>query len=313
MQDDTNFAPPRRRSAGRFVMTLVLLVLLAGGMGLGWLVWQGRLGSLLPGPGKTDEALTMAQPLPASSASPAPIASPGAAPSPDLRVLGSVETRLALLEERLSRLDLQAEAASGNAARAEGLLIAFATRRALDRGAPLGYLEDQLKLRFGNAQPNAVHTVIDAAANPVTLDELSAGLEAAAPSLAQTASEGDAWSKVKSEIAGLFIVRRDTTRGITDEQRIERAQLLLASGKTEQAVAIVQAMPGAAKADKWLADARRYGEARRALDLIETAAILEPRSLQDSAGRRVVQPSPVAAPAPAVPAPAATGSASPAE
>ena len=36
-------------------------------------------------------------------------------------------------------------------------------------------------------------------------------------------------------------------------------------------------MPGAAAASEWLIDARRYHEARRALDLIETAAILEPR------------------------------------
>ena len=36
-------------------------------------------------------------------------------------------------------------------------------------------------------------------------------------------------------------------------------------------------MPGAEVAGEWLMDARRYHEARRALDLIETAAILEPR------------------------------------
>ena len=36
-------------------------------------------------------------------------------------------------------------------------------------------------------------------------------------------------------------------------------------------------MPGAAEAKDWLIAARRYHEARRALDLIETAAILEPR------------------------------------
>src|SRR3546814_3562519 len=34
------------------------------------------------------------------------------------------------------------------------LLIAFAARRALDRGLSLGYLEAQLRLRFGDDQPN---------------------------------------------------------------------------------------------------------------------------------------------------------------
>ncbi len=40
--------------------------------------------------------------------------------------------RILDLEDRLSRITVQADMASGNAARAEGLLIAFATRRALD-------------------------------------------------------------------------------------------------------------------------------------------------------------------------------------
>ena len=46
-------------------------------------------------------------------------------------------------------------AASGNAARAEGLLIAFSARRTLERGNDLGYLGDQLRLRFGDAEANA--------------------------------------------------------------------------------------------------------------------------------------------------------------
>ena len=53
---------------------------------------------------------------------------------------GGLDQRLAAAEQRLTRLDLQAQAAAGNAARAEGLLIAFAVRRALDRGADWGYL-----------------------------------------------------------------------------------------------------------------------------------------------------------------------------
>jgi hypothetical protein len=40
--------------------------------------------------------------------------------------------------------------------------------------------------------------------------------------------------------------------------------------------------------------ARRYLEARRALDLIETAAILEPRQLRTTEGASVAQTSPLA-------------------
>ena len=47
---------------------------------------------------------------------------------------GPDAARVAELEQRLSRLNLEAASASGNASRAEGLLVAFAVRRALDRG-----------------------------------------------------------------------------------------------------------------------------------------------------------------------------------
>ena len=51
-------------------------------------------------------------------------------------------------------------------------------------------------------------------------------------------------------------------------------------------------LPGAESAEGWLRDAERYAAAQRALDLIETAAVLEPRRLRDGAGNRVEQPSP---------------------
>src|SRR3546814_289458 len=88
----------------------------------------------------------------------------------------AIKTRVSELEDRMSRIKVQAQAASGNAARAEGLLIAFAARRALDTGGPLGYIEGQLRLRFGRAQPRAVATIINAAREPATLQDLQAGL-----------------------------------------------------------------------------------------------------------------------------------------
>ena len=62
------------------------------------------------------------------------------AQSPGGKSPGEIRARA---EQRLSRIDLQATAASGNAARAEGLLIAFAARRMIDKGEPLGFLEER--------------------------------------------------------------------------------------------------------------------------------------------------------------------------
>ncbi|MCP5396464.1 MAG: hypothetical protein H6918_07010 [Sphingomonadaceae bacterium] len=204
---------------------------------------------------------------------------------------GGIDQRLAAAEQRLAKLDLQAQAAAGNAARAEGLLIAFATRRALERGAELGYLADQLRLRFGDAMPNAVRTVIAASRDPITLDQLVARLEGLGPDISNASNESG-WARFKRGIDSLFIVRRESAPSPQPERRLERARMFLESGRVEAAIAEVEQLPGADLANKWIADAKRYAEAQRALDLIETAAVLEPRRLRDGAGNTVEQLSP---------------------
>lgn len=191
----------------------------------------------------------------------------------------ALAARVAELEQRLSRITLQAESASGNASRAEGLLVAFAVRRALDRGLSLGYLDAQLRLRFGDDQPNAVKTIIDTSRDPVTLEQLRAELDALAPQLVGRSrdADGSLWTGLRRELGELFVVRAAGTQSPRASERLDRARRYLAAGQADQAIAEVEAMPGVDVAAEWLIDARRYHEARRALDLIETAAILEPR------------------------------------
>lgn len=213
---------------------------------------------------------------------------------------GGLDQRIAAAEQRIARLDLQAQAASGNAARAEGLLIAFSARRALDRGNDLGFLADQLRLRFGDAMPNAVQAVVAFGRDPVTIDQLIARLDGMAPELAQS-SQRFSWSKVRDEISQLFVVRRETTPSPQPRRRLERARLFLQSGRVDAAVAEVRNLPGADNAQDWITDAQRYASAQTALDLIETAAVLEPRKLRDGTGASIEQASPaLPAPRPAV-------------
>lgn len=212
---------------------------------------------------------------------------------------GGLDQRLAAAEQRIARLDLQAQAASGNAARAEGLLIAFSARRALDRGNDLGFLADQLRLRFGDAMPNAVETVVAFGRQPVTIDQLVARLDGLAPDLAQS-NRRFSWDTLTNELAQLFVVRRETTPSPQPRLRLERARLFLQSGRVEAAVAEVRNLPGAANAAGWIRDAERYAAAQSALDRIETAAVLEPRLLRDGEGRAVEQASPALAPSPVV-------------
>ena len=196
--------------------------------------------------------------------------------------------RLAAAEQRLTQLDLQAQAAAGNAARAESLLIAFATRRAVERGAELGYLADQLRLRFGDQWPNAVSTIIEFSRDPVRLDGLVARLEGLGPQLRE-GSEGPSWEAFQREISQLFVFRRESTPSPQSERRLERARWALEQGRYQNAIDEVKGMPGASKAAAWIKDAERYRKAMEALEVIETAAVLDQRGLRDGAGNPVRQ------------------------
>jgi hypothetical protein len=207
---------------------------------------------------------------------------------------GGLDQRVAAMEQRLARLDLQSQAAAGNAARAEGLLVTFAARRSLERGVPLGYLADQLRLRFGDGQPNAVRTVIEVSRNPVTLDRLIARLDGLAPELAEAPPEEGVLSGLTRELSELFVVRREDSPSPQPARRLERARLFLESGRADAAISEVRNLPNAPAAADWIADARRYAAAQQALELLETAALLEPRELRDAEGQRVQQVSPVA-------------------
>ncbi len=208
---------------------------------------------------------------------------------------GGLDSRVVAMEQRIDQINLQAQAAAGNAARAEALLIAFAARRAIERGAPLGYLADQLKLRFGDARPNAVQTVLEAAQRPVTLDQLLARLDGLTPTLANEAAQKVSWNWFQDELANLFVIRRETSPSPQPERRLERARLFLESGRIEAAVAEIRNLPRADEAASWIADAEEYAAAQRALDLLETTAVLEPRDLRDGTGQRVEQRSPASA------------------
>jgi hypothetical protein len=210
---------------------------------------------------------------------------------------GGLDSRVAAMEQRLSNLDLQLQAASGNAARTEGLLVAFAARRAVERGAPLGYLADQLQLRFGDAHPNSVRTIVEFSRDPVTLDQLVARLQGLEPDLIKAPKDEGAINWLGREISGLFVIRRENTPSPEPQRRLDRAQLFLESGRVDPAIAEVKNLPNAQEAADWIADAQRYAAARDALDMLETTAILEPRDLRDRTGQRIQQPSPAAPPA----------------
>lgn len=279
--------PPPRRSGGRFWPILVALLLtFAAGCGAAVVglphLMQWWKGGTAPQPVADVHA---ARAVPATHpAMPGNIAA-------EEQLMG---LRLTELEERLTRITVEAQAASGNAARAEGLLVAFAARRALDSGAPLGYVEGQLRLRFGQAQPRAVATIINAAREPVTLVDLQGELDELGPTLTANPQDTGWWTALRREMRELVIVRKSTTPSPLPDSALQRARRLLESGRVDESLALVDTLPNRQEAERWIQMARRYREARRALDLIETAAILEPRQIRATDGSNVAQSSPLA-------------------
>jgi len=287
-------AVPARGPSFRLLAIAALLLLLIGIAGGGWAVNRW-----LTGDGAAPTANVIDPPAVRDMVDPVRIAdaAPKGAPLVVAPVDGAnaLAARVAELEQRLSRITLEAESASGNASRSEGLLVAFAVRRALDRGLSLGYLDAQLRLRFGDDQPNAVKTIIDTSREPVTLEQLRAELDTLAPQLVGRGGDdnGSLWTGIRRELSELFVVRAAGTQSPRAAERLDRARRYLGAGQADLAIAEVEAMPGAAAANDWLIDARRYHEARRALDLIETAAILEPRDSPAAAiARSTAAPTP---------------------
>ncbi|MBU7579545.1 MAG: hypothetical protein KAF27_03605 [Porphyrobacter sp.] len=295
------YETPARPGSSRGLLLAACLAFVAGGALVGWVMWYNLAGQPDAAPAQimADASPTSAAPTPAAPASATPAAAAAiAAEQTAERVAeqqGGIDQRLAAAEQRLTRLDLQAQAAAGNAARAESLLIAFATRRSLERGAELGYLADQLRLRFGDQWPNAVGTIIEFSRAPVRLDQLVARLEGLGPQLQQS-NEGPSWGAFKRELKQLFVFRRESTPSPQPQKRLERARWALEQGRYQAAIDEVRGMPGAAKAEAWIKDAERYKKAMDALEVVETAAVLDQRGLRDGAGNPVRQLSPLVRP-----------------
>jgi hypothetical protein len=182
--------------------------------------------------------------------------------------------RIAELEARIARVENAARQAVGSAGRTDALVVAFATRRAIDRGAPLGYLETLLVDRFGARHPQAVATIITAARTPISLDELVADYEKLGPELRGGGPEDSWWSSVQRELGSLIDIRRADVPSPKPDARYRRALARLEAGNVDAGLAETMRLPGAGRAGPWVAKARRYISAHRALDEIESAALL---------------------------------------
>ncbi len=275
----TDAVPVSRQGAsGRLVIALVLLSFICGLAAMAWAFsrWNDDAPPVRP----PADVAPSTDPL-ASPGDNAMAGGPGAQRPMLAYTPATIDTQTARvmeLEQRLTRVAVAAQAASGYASRAEAMLVAFAARRALDAGAPLDRIEGQLRLLFGQAQPRAVATIVNAAAQPVTLSTLRAGLDQINGTIARGNAGEGWWSAFRREVGGLVVVRQAGTPSASPEARLTRARLNVETGQLDAAIVEVEALGEDPAIETWLEQARRYNEAHRALDVIEAAALLEARA-----------------------------------
>lgn len=242
-----------------------LLLLVAGAALAIWGLSRWDAGARFFGVAPRQPLQIVRQPVPVRPVQPQPAVP--TMPAADAARIGALEARLASLESAT-------QAAAGSAGRADAMLVAFAARRAIDRGVALGYLEPLLVQRFGPQHQAAVATVITASRDPVRLDDLIAEYEALGPSLRGGGPDEGWWDAFRRELGTIVSVHRADTPSPQPEARYDRALTRLKAGEVDSALAETMRLPGAANASRWIVRARRYIAAHRALDEIESGALL---------------------------------------
>jgi len=236
-------------------LLVALVLILAGAAAATWGLAQYRSAARFLGvvPAETRVAPAAALPQGQSAQGAMPAQSP---PPP------APAAEIAELKARLQRLENETREAQGSAGRADALLIAVAARRAIDRGVALGYLEPLLVSRFGTSHPQAVATIVTAARSPVRLSELIAGYQDLQTELLGPPPNEDMWTGFKRGLSSLVSLHRSDRPSSQPQARFERA------------LAETMRLPGAPRARDWIASARQYVAVHRALDEVETAALM---------------------------------------
>lgn len=197
-----------------------------------------------------------------------------AAPAPMEKPTTQESERIATLENRLAEIQNATARAEGSAGRADALVVAFAARRAIDRGVALGYLEGLLVDRFGAQHQAAVATIITASRLPVRLNDLIDEFQALGPDLKSGGPQDSWWMNFRRQLGSIVEIHRSDRPAVNVDARYNRAYQRLSSGDVDQALAETMRLPGAENAGAWATRARRYIAAHRALDEIESAALL---------------------------------------
>ncbi len=186
----------------------------------------------------------------------------------------AIAEQIGQLQARMQRIESESQEVRGSAGRADALLIAFAARRAIERGVGLGYLQPLLVDRFSADHAQAVATIVTGSRSPVRLTGLIAQYQDLEPELVGPPPNEGVWAGIKRGLSSLVTVHRSDRPSDQPSARYDRALSHLMAGEVDFALAETMRLPGAPRAQEWVDSARRYIAVHRALDEIESAAII---------------------------------------
>lgn len=254
----------------------------------------------------------------------------------------ALDSRVAVVEGRIATTEATAQGAAqaANAAQANFMALdtrigmatakmerdgvalramasAMALRSVVERGAPMGALDDSLALLVG-AQNKDMLTLRRVERGGPSLASLRTGFRALRPSLvqsAETASGG--WAdRALVQVKALLAVQPADGKAVnptnqTPDAMVPLVDERLARGDVAGAAAAVRLLPKAVqgRASTWLEQASVYTETRQALARLETQAITAATQI---AAAPAPLPTLQLAPAPVVAPPAAAGGGMPA-
>ncbi|WP_260482974.1 hypothetical protein [Sphingomicrobium flavum] len=256
---------------------IILAIMLVGAALAVWGLarWQGAAQFFGVAPSSAQAEAVAAPAPPSDDDPPLPVQQAIADGAPaQSEGLALVNGEVGSLEERIARLEMNLNRAEGSAGRADALLVAFAARRAVERGVALGYLEPLLVARFGGAHEAEVATIITASRNPVQLDALIEEYQQLGQDLRRGDPAESTWSAFKRELGNIVSVYPADQPSPRPQARYERALVQLRLGDVDAALTETLRLPGIAAAQDWIDKANRYVAAQRALDRIESAALL---------------------------------------
>jgi hypothetical protein len=244
-------------------LLLGLALVLAGAAGAAWALARYDAAARFLG----------VAPKPVASTPPQRVVTLSQAPQ-DQEVSGAPPEEIAQIQDRLSRVETTTQRVEGSAGRADALLVAFAARRSIDRGVALGYLEPLLVDRFGQSHARAVATIVTGSHSPVRLSDLIDQYRELSPQLRSSAPEESFWTQFKREMGSVIEIRHADRPSTQPDARYAKALSQLQDGEVDAALAETMRLPGASYAQPWIRQARQYVAVHRALDEIESGALL---------------------------------------